>query len=213
MRDPFEDETTRQQDAIRLYDPLEFPNRRLYAFNKFFYYNFLNPMTSVYEAITVPTVRSSVRNVFQNTGEPITTVNSFLQLDPVNGGKSLTRFVVNTTIGVAGIWDPASYFVQSERRSFDQSFATWRVPPGPYLMWPFFGPTTIRGSVGRTASGYMNPFYYSTLEVAMASDGLYFVNRNSYQGDQLDALYEYSVDGYGAFKDAYEQNLANQYYE
>ncbi len=212
LKDPFADEEASQKEKFEFMDPLEeIPNRRIFAFNKFFFFNALQPVTRGYETVTTGEIRDKVRNFFQNLKEPVTVVNSLLQLQVKDAGASTIRFLVNTTVGIGGIFDPAENYVSRRKRTFDQTLAKWYIPAGPYLMYPVLGPTTVRGFAAGTAGVFLNPFTYAGSYVWIGSTALKQVNNNSYSGDDFADFFRYSVDPYIAAKDGFEQSKYQLY--
>jgi phospholipid-binding lipoprotein MlaA len=130
-------------------DPWEGFNRRMYKFNYHFDEYFFLPVVSGYEFITPTFMQKGVSNFFGNVGEVRTLYNSLLQL---NGKTFLTtagRFLTNTTIGIGGLFDPATPLgLKKQGADFGQTLAYWGVDPGPYLVVPVLGPNTVRSAGG-----------------------------------------------------------------
>ena len=134
--------------SMYTYDPLERVNRVTYRFNaRFDEYVFL-PVTNGYRRIPAP-VRSSVHNFFRNLSVIPSTVNYGLQWRLGNGARSLGRFVINSTLGIGGLFDVASKFkLNDEQTGFGATLATWGLHPGPYLVIPLLGPSSLRDGAG-----------------------------------------------------------------
>jgi phospholipid-binding lipoprotein MlaA len=134
--------------SMYTYDPLERINRFTYRFNaRFDEYVFL-PVTNGYRRIPAP-VRSSVHNFFRNLSEIPSTVNYGLQWRLGNSARSLGRFVINSTLGIGGLFDVASKFkLNDEQTGFGATLATWGLHPGPYLVIPLLGPSSLRDGAG-----------------------------------------------------------------
>jgi phospholipid-binding lipoprotein MlaA len=130
-------------------DPWEGFNRNMYKVNYHFDKYILLPVVSSYEFVTPSFVQAGVSNFFSNIGEIETCYNSLLQ---AKGGKVLTtmgRFLINSTIGVAGLFDPATCMgLVQEEEDFGQTLGAWGVDDGPYLILPLFGPGTARSAAG-----------------------------------------------------------------
>lgn len=136
-------------------DPWEGWNRKVYDFNKSVDKNIAKPVTKGYKAITPDFVETGVSNVFSNLGDIPNFLNNFLQGKPVDSISDLTRFVVNSTIGIVGLWDPASKMgLEKHDEDFGQTLATWGVEKGPYVMLPFLGPSTLRDTVAYPVDNY-----------------------------------------------------------
>jgi len=140
--------TTADAPSMYSYDPWERVNRFTYRFNARFDEAIFLPVASGYGRLPSP-IRSGVHNFFGNLAEVRTVVNYAVQLHPVAGARSLGRFLINSTIGIGGLFDVATRLkLQSEPTGFSRTLATWGMHPGPYLVIPFFGPSTLRDGVG-----------------------------------------------------------------
>lgn len=130
-------------------DPLEPLNRQVFAFNNFFDSHALRPAAQAYRTVTPGIVRTGVRNAFDNASYPVVFVNQFLQGKVGRGAHDLTRFLVNSTLGMAGLIDVASPLgLEAHNEDFGQTFAVWGIDRGPYLVVPFFGSYSLRSGVG-----------------------------------------------------------------
>ena len=133
------------------YDPWERLNRYTYRFNAQFDEAIFLPVANAYRRLPSP-MRSGVHNFFDNLTEPKSVVNFALQLRPVYGLRSLGRFVINSTLGIGGLFDVASRLkFKSYQTGFSATLSIWGMHPGPYLIIPFLGPSTLRDSVGQLA--------------------------------------------------------------
>jgi phospholipid-binding lipoprotein MlaA len=134
--------------SMYTYDPWEHMNRFTYRFNTRFDENVFLPVANGYRRI--PTViRSGVHHFFNNLSEVKTVVNYGLQLRPVNGLRSLGRFVINSTVGIGGLFDVATKWrLPFQPTGFSTTLAWWGMHPGPYLVIPFLGPSTLRDGIG-----------------------------------------------------------------
>lgn len=136
-------------DALNVYDPIENWNRRVYHFNyRFDEWVFL-PIINGYRYITPSFLRTGVSNFFSNIGDVPNLLNSLLQL---KGKRSLDitgRLLINTTVGVAGLWDAATWMgLQKQSEDFGQTLGFYGVPAGPYLVLPILGPSNLRDTGG-----------------------------------------------------------------
>lgn len=139
-------------------DPLIKVNQVVFKFNHFFDRLLLRPVAKVYVTIVPRFARSSVSRFFDNLGDINSSLNSFLQGKPKDGLSDLGRLAINTTIGVGGLLDPATKFgLAKHGEDFGQTFAVWGIPRGPYLVLPFFGPSTIEDAVGSPFNAYADP--------------------------------------------------------
>ena len=134
--------------SMYAYDPLERINRFTYRFNARFDEAVFLPVAHGYRRVPGP-VRASVHNFFQNLAEITSTVNYGLQWRLLNGARSLGRFVINSTLGIGGLFDVATKLkLPGEQTGFGATLATWGVHPGPYLVIPLLGPSTLRDGAG-----------------------------------------------------------------
>src|SRR5262249_7957013 len=159
--DPIFDDPVATPAAAPVSDPLEPANRVVFSVNQQFDHWFFDPVTRVY-AFLVPTpARQAVRRVLANLDAPAVFVNDLLQLEPVDAGVTAARFVVNSTIGLAGLWDPAKHIGRDEHVSdFGQTLALCGIPSGPYLIFPITGPTTVRDGTGYLVDLLLRPTTY-----------------------------------------------------
>jgi phospholipid-binding lipoprotein MlaA len=130
-------------------DPWERFNRRMYTFNYYFDKYFFLPVVSGYEFVTPAFVQTGVSNFFGNVGEFRTLYNSLLQLKGVKALSTFARFATNSTIGIGGLFDPATHFgLKKESEDFGLTLEYWGVNTGPYLVVPVVGPNTLRSAGG-----------------------------------------------------------------
>ncbi|KRA57229.1 hypothetical protein ASD89_05905 [Caulobacter sp. Root656] len=140
------------------YDPLQGFNRGSYGFSMALDHAVLRPVAHGYMAVTPSPVRRRVSAVVYNLGEPSTTVNDILQGKPKRAGRSSARFLINSTIGVLGIWDVATGMgLKAHDADFGQTFGRYGVRPGPYLYVPVIGPSNFRDGVGRVLDFFTDP--------------------------------------------------------
>ncbi|RJP88139.1 MAG: VacJ family lipoprotein [Desulfobacteraceae bacterium] len=139
---------------IDAYDPLECFNRRMYNFNYYFDTYFFLPVVSGYAFITPDYIEYRITNFFQNLREVKNLTNCLLQLKAEDSGITLGRFLVNSTIGLVGFYDPATDFGWLRRNEdFGQTLGYWNVGAGPYVVLPVFGPSTCRDTAGLLFDG------------------------------------------------------------
>lgn len=135
--------------AADIYDPFEGFNRRAYTFNYYFDKLIYLPVVNTYEFITPDYVEDRVSNFVDNVFEFNNFVNNLLQLKFKQTGVTLARFVVNSTAGIAGLWDPASgWGMPRQTEDFGQTLGRYGVGNGPYLVLPIFGPSNLRDTTG-----------------------------------------------------------------
>jgi phospholipid-binding lipoprotein MlaA len=133
------------------YDPFERINRHIYKFNAQFDEAIFLPVADTYRRLPSP-IRAGVHNFFDNLSEPKSVVNFVLQMRPVFGLRSLGRFVINSTIGIGGLFDVAAHLkLKGYLTGFGATLSIWGMHPGPYLVIPVLGPATLRDGVGMIA--------------------------------------------------------------
>ncbi|MCO6412228.1 MAG: VacJ family lipoprotein [Thiogranum sp.] len=132
-----------------VYDPWEGFNRRVYKFNyRFDRYLFL-PAVRAYKFVTPDFVEDGVHNFFMNVSEITNFINSVLQARPKSAGITLSRFAINSTVGILGLFDPATRWgIERLPEDFGQTLGRWGVGNGPYLVLPIFGPSNLRDTTG-----------------------------------------------------------------
>lgn len=155
--------------ALNVYDPLESMNRRLYHFNyRFDQWVFL-PVVNGYRYITPSFLRTGVSNFFSNVGDVPNLLNSLLQFKGKRSMEITARLLLNTTLGVAGLWDPATRMgLPHQSEDFGQTLGFYGVPEGPYLMLPILGPSNLRDT-GGLAVDYSAENWINFLNVAEVS--------------------------------------------
>ncbi len=135
--------------ASDVYDPIEGFNRRSYAFNYYFDKYVFLPIVAVYEFILPDYVEDRISNFVDNIFEFQNFTNNVLQLKADPAAITLGRFVLNTTVGVAGLWDPATYFgLERQPEDFGQTLGHYGVGDGPYIVLPILGPSNLRDTTG-----------------------------------------------------------------
>ena len=149
-----------EQSALEVYDPWEGYNRWMYNFNaRFDRYVFL-PVSNTYKTILPDFARTGVRNFFRNLGEFRNTANALLQGKPAQSGRSLGRLAINTTIGIAGLFDPATNIgLNYQKEDFGQTLGVWGVGPGPFFVLPILGPSTLRDAPSLIPDSAAHPIY------------------------------------------------------
>lgn len=187
-------------DALEVYDPLESWNRRVYHFNyRFDQWVFL-PVVRGYTYVTPRFVRSGVSNFFSNLGDVPNLVNSLLQFKGQRSMEVTGRLLLNTTIGVVGLWDPATLMgLPKQSEDFGQTLGFYGVGAGPYLMLPLLGPSNLRDTTGLVVD-FAAENQINFLNVAEVSSdhpeitGLRIVDKRyttSFRYGQLNSPFEY----------------------
>ena len=134
---------------VEVYDPIEGFNRGVFRFNYYFDKYLFLPLVSVYQFILPDYVEDRISSFVDNVYEFNNFTNSLLQLKFKKTGITLSRFVVNTTVGVAGLWDPATKWgMHRQPEDFGQTLGHYGVGHGPYIVLPVFGPSNLRDTTG-----------------------------------------------------------------
>lgn len=195
-------------------DPLETINRPLWDFNYDILDKYLlRPATVGYMAVVPKPARKGLVNAANNLNEPASFVNGALQAKPDRAAISAGRFLVNSTLGLFGLFDVASAIgLQEQDEDFNQTLAVWGVGDGAYLMVPGFGPTTVRGATGEVVDdlyfplGLLNTPLSITRFVINALDG-------REQVMSIENLLEESLDPYAFVKESYYQRQDFKIYD
>lgn len=144
--------------GLTTYDPLEGFNRGTFRFSMGLDHAVLRPIAHGYMAVTPTTVRHRVSSVIYNLGEPSTALTDILQGHPKRFGVTTSRFLINSTVGVLGLWDVAAKMnLPSHDGDFGQTFGRYGVKPGPYLYVPVIGPSNFRDGLGRVLDFLTDP--------------------------------------------------------
>lgn len=150
-----------EEPATESIDPLEPLNRAFFALNEAVDAALLLPLARVYRAVLPKPVRDSLRNFTRNLSAPLVLANDILQGEGRRAEITLGRFVVNTTLGLGGLFDPAREMgLAHHGEDFGQTLGAWGAGPGIYLVLPLLGPSTLRDGLGRAADVFMDPLHY-----------------------------------------------------
>jgi phospholipid-binding lipoprotein MlaA len=189
-------------------DPWERMNRGTFWFNERVDRAVLEPVATGWDWILPERVQTSVSSFYDNLGMPIVFVNDLLQAKPVAASQDVGRFVVNTTVGIAGLFDPASRFgIPENDEDFGQTFGRWGCPPGPYLVLPLLGPSTVRDAFGRVADMGATVYgYFVPWEVSAGLTAVGTVNTRAALLEEIRQDREESLDFYVFLRSAYLEN-------
>ncbi len=209
---PIAENAPQPESEQMLTDPLAPFNTRMFTFNQKLDEYFLHPVASVYAKVLPTAARRSVGRFFDNVGIIPRFANNLFQFRAKQAATEVARFGINSTIGLAGLFDPADkwFGLKESPDDFGLTLGRYHVEPGAYLVLPFFGPSTVRDAVGRVADGAMNPMSYLLpwYVTVPTSGGEYVIDAVNYRSLNLDLFEEvdrYSVDIYGAVQDGYMQ--------
>lgn len=197
-------------DIDLIADPLEPMNRVFFHFNDKLYFWFLKPIALGYGKAVPEELRFSIRNFFENLSMPIRAVNCILQGDIKGFGSELSRFVVNSTLGVAGFGDPAKqlFGIDMEDEDLGQTFGFYGLGPAFYINWPVLGPSSVRDTVGLVGDSFLSPMYYAVdaTKYKIAIKGFEQVNSTSLRIGDYESLKKSALDPYISLRDAYHQH-------
>ena len=198
-----------EKPAATIADPWEPFNRAMHTFNDKLYFSVLKPVAQGYSAVVPEPARVSVSNFFSNLRAPIRLVNCVLQANPIGAATELFRFMINSTVGIAGLFDPAGgEEINLKRQDTDlgQTLGVWGFGQGIYIVWPFTGPSSLRDTVGVAGDYYLYPLsYLDPWYVWLGVRGYEAENEVSLRIGDYEAITEAAIDPYIAFRDAYVQ--------
>jgi phospholipid-binding lipoprotein MlaA len=212
------------------YDPWEGFNETMFEFNRQLDRYVLKPVAKVWDKVVPDEVQRMIANGFDNLEAPKRFVNSLLQGKFDGAARELSRFLLNTTIGVVGLFDVAKNGAQIEksREDFGQSLGFYGVGPGPYLVLPIRPPSTVRDTVGSVVDGFLNPLryllssgdfffdfftdpgdYFADSAARLALDAGEIVNDRSLNLELYQGFEETVIDMYSAVRHAYLERRRN----
>lgn len=191
-------------------DPLEPVNRFFFHFNDKLYFWLLKPVASGYKTVVPEPARIGVDNFFSNLAFPVRFINCLLQAKFEGAGYEWGRFMLNSTIGIAGFFDVAGkhFDIKEYDEDLGQALGSYGFGPGFFINWPFFGPSSLRDSIGDAGDAFLNPIYYFDLETnyKIAIKAFDEVNDKSLTIGEYEDLKKSALDPYIAFRDIYFQN-------
>ncbi|WP_299106431.1 VacJ family lipoprotein [uncultured Bradyrhizobium sp.] len=196
-------------------DSLEGFNRVMFSIHQFLDRIFLRPVSMAYKKIVPKVVRTGIRHVFSNVGEPLVFANDLLQLKPKRAIRTLARFGVNSTIGIGGLLDVAKtsdFNLPHHDNSFGNTLGRYGVGPGPYIFLPLVGPNTLRDFGAGVGEGSVLPLTVGTpfdrAEYQAAQAGLTGIDLRAESDAELKALLGAAVDPYATLRSAFLQDRA-----
>ena len=200
-------------------DPLEETNRGTFAFNRQVDKWILDPVTEAYRFSVPKGARNAVGRFFLNLGSTKTLVNDFLQLEWRDASVTAARLVLNTSLGLVGLFDVAEMMgLEGHQSDFGQTLALAGTPSGPYMVLPVLGPATVRDGVGTIVDGFFQPTYYilgpsnlifGPTEILLYSGSSGISTRDRHYLE-LKALEDSSVDFYAALRSGYYQDRVSE---
>ena len=202
-------ETTTIEDEI--YDPFEPVNRAIFSFNNIADRIVLEPIAKGYKKLPSP-LQSGMNNFLSNLRAPLVVVNQLLQGQGENAVQSSGRFILNSTVGVFGLFDVAEKIgLEEKEEDYGQTLATWGVGDGFYIVLPLFGPSNLRDTSGMILTMMSDPINaYAVSEgeawLVPTRTAVNAVDTRSQIIDEVNALRDNSVDYYAAVRSSYYQN-------
>ena len=186
-------------------DPFEDINRLTFEINETLDKVIARPTANFYSKFPTP-IKKGVTNLFDNLEEINTSVNQALQGKPLTALNDISRFVINSTIGIAGIFDVATAMgLKRHEEDFGQTLAVWGVPAGPYVMLPVLGPHTVRDLLGRPVSSFLSVTFHMT--ESDVNFGLNMIDALETRERLLEVESLLSGDKYYFVRDSYIQYL------
>ena len=207
-----------EEPARTIADPLEPVNRAFFHFNDKLYFWVLKPIATGYKAVIPEDGRIGVHNFFSNVTTPVRLVNCLLQAKFKGAGTETVRFVLNTTLGIAGFFDPArkTFKIEKQEADFGQTLGIWGIGPAFYINLPILGPSNMRDSVGFVVDLFFDPrtyLAYYLFTVSIVNTGTYVldkVNETSLALGEYENLKKAALDPYIALREAYSQYRQNK---
>ncbi len=196
-------------------DPLEPMNRAIYSFNDGVDKVLMKPVAEVYREVLPQFARTGVSNFFANINDVLIALNNLLQGKLPNAVSDVGRVVVNTTVGILGLFDVATEIgLEKHNEDFGQTLGYWGVSTGPYLVLPFFGPSNVRDGLGRMVDHQTDPITY--VDPSRDRNQLWLARIVSTRAGLLDAsniMETAALDPYEFLRDAYLQRRRNLVYD
>jgi phospholipid-binding lipoprotein MlaA len=205
------------QEASAADDPLEPMNRFFFDFNQRLDRHAALPAATFYTSAVPRPMRSSIHNVLANLSGPVNVANDILEIHFQSAVDAAARFVINSTLGIAGIFDVATdWGLPEHTRDFGETMGSYGVPQGPYLVLPFRGPTAVRDFAGNYIDGFFSPLYYLHIQftgkqyVGLVKSTLGSMDNRANNIVTYRDIERASVDFYATMRAYYRQRRARQ---
>jgi phospholipid-binding lipoprotein MlaA len=199
------------KELKKLNDPIESTNRFIFDFNQTLDSLIFKPITGLYRGIIPSFIRDGVHNFIGNIKTPVVLANDILQGEPERAGSTMMRFIINTTVGIAGLRDQATEWgFEDHGEDFGQTLAVWGVGEGPYLMLPILGPSNPRDAIGKLVDSLIDPInlWADNTDkewVSITRTALGGLDTRDQLWDVLNDLEKSSIDYYAAIRSLYRQ--------
>lgn len=196
-------------------DPLEPYNRFMFKFNDAVYNAIFNPVSDVYSFLLPEVLQGSIDNFFSNIGMPVKFFNNIFQTKFERASTEVGRFLINSTIGLGGFFDPAKseFDLETHPEDFGQTLGHYGMDTGPYIVLPILGPSNARDMVGYIVDVPMDPLFWLSVlnaepeEVYIWLPTLEYINNYSYNiRDNYESIVEEAIEPYVAIRNAHTQN-------
>ena len=196
-------------------DPFEPANRLSYRANTALDTAILKPASQAYAYVVPGPVRGGLHNVLSNITDPVLFANDVVQAKPRRAGDTFMRFLLNTSVGVLGIFDVASSLGYAAHDSgFVTTLALWGLPSGPFLFLPVLGPSSPRDAVGFAGDTVLDPFTYASFggskTLGWSRYGVGTVDTRQRVGGELDTIEKTALDPYATFRSLYQQHRTSE---
>jgi phospholipid-binding lipoprotein MlaA len=207
--DEYDDEYA-DDDVKLISDPLIQANTDMYNLNDTLYFAALKPLARGYGFIIPKELRVAIVNVFYNIRFPVRFLNCLFQGKGQKAGYEFGRFFINTTVGFLGLANVAANYpkLQPSKEDLGQTFAVWGIGYGPYLMLPFFGPSSVRDGLGLVGDIFLDPLFwlFPDTRTSIGIRAGETVNATSLRIGEYEALKEAALDPYVMIRNAWVQN-------
>jgi len=187
-------------------DPLQPWNKAMFHFNDKLYFWVLKPVATGYKFVMPTLARKGVRNFFHNLQTPPRLINALLQAKGKGAWSEFSRLIINSTVGIVGFWDPAEKFLDLKpcEEDLGQTLGFWGLGNGFYVVWPFFGSSTLRDTCGSIGDSFLDPMtYIEPTEAAIGTRGLYVINETSLTLGDYESFKKDYYSPYEAFRNSY----------
>ncbi len=193
--------------AIEVSDPLEPLNRLFFTFNDRLYFWLLRPISKGYSFVFPEPLRVCFLRAYENVKMPIRAINCLLQLKFHGFIKEMGRFLINSTVGILGFGDPAKevFGLSPQDEDLGQTFGSYGIGAGFYIVWPILGPSTLRDTVGKAGDSLLNPISHLESKDMLYVRATESINQVSLEGMKYEDLKGSSLDPYVSMRDAYCQ--------
>ena len=203
--------TASSEHRSAVYDPFEPTNRAIFAVNDVLDDAVAKPVAKGYHYAVPEPARVGVRNILRNLNSPLNIAHQLLQGDFSGMGSDVGRAVLNTTLGIGGLFDVAGYMgMEYEPEDFGQTMAVWGLSEGPYIVIPLLGPSNVRDGTGRLVDGYVDPIGRYLIntnreDLYYTRAGVSLVSQREEVLDLLEDLEKNSIDYYAVMRSSYQQ--------